>query len=200
MSGVEFRDVFSGTLTVTSVSGTASLGFMTYRGDVGLIEIRKIGYKSVQLLLQRGDTTSITQLLEPVAELPAVLITGKYRLDRDDGSREGFDQRCSVKHVSCFREDYLTERATYTLVDILKGTDGINVVCNGRGTDASPTCIVKGCEWFIDGFKNRTLTYAEVKKMLGPTELHGIEVYRSDGPIPLKYSTQAKCAVVLWTK
>ena len=81
--------------------------------------------------------------MEQLAELPAVVITAKYRLDRNDGRREGFDQRCSVKQVSCFREDYLAKRPTYSLFDILKGTDGITVVCNGRGTYQSPRCVVR---------------------------------------------------------
>jgi hypothetical protein len=210
IEGAEVTDVLSGAHVVTTVTGTAALDFIVYRGDLALIEVRKIGYESVQLIVRRTDTKSITQMLDRVVvELPAVVTTEKYRIDLDEGTRAGFERRCGVAHVVCFREDSLAVRATSTIADVLKRS-GLTVRCVGAGTNSGgvrslPSCTVPGCRWFVDGFwfqpypRQPYRTCPEREKMLGPTQVSGIEVYQSPGPVPMKYQG-ADCTVVVWTK
>jgi hypothetical protein len=209
----EVTDILSGTHVATTVTGTAPLDFVVYQGDFALIEIRKIGFQPVKMILHRSDTTSITLVLERTAvELPAVVTTEKYRLDLDEGSRFGFVRRCGEPHIMCFAEDSLAARGTSTIADVLKHS-GLTVKCAGAGTNSGrnrslPSCTVPGCVWFIDGFrfqpypfKKSDAIYPEIEKMLGPTQLAGIEVYKLPGPVPMKYQDAfADCSVVLWTK
>ena len=211
IEGADVTDVISGNHVLTTVTGTAPLNFVVYQGDLALIEVRKIGFQPVKVILHRSDTTSITLVLERTAvELPAVVTTEKYRLDMDKGLRGGFARRCSEPHVVCFGEDSLSVRATSTIADVLKRS-GLRVKCTGPGTRTGrnlslPLCTVLDCVWFVDGFRldpsaQSFVAYADIEKLLGPTQLSGIEVYKLPGPVPMKYlDPLAGCSVVLWTR
>jgi hypothetical protein len=58
-------------------------------------------------------------VLEPVAMLAPVVTTERYRIDRDAGAWEGFEQRCQSKSVTCIRNEDLEKRPTSNLADFL---------------------------------------------------------------------------------
>ena len=95
---VQVRDVFSGTYAVTTTTGTVRLDYLTFRGAAAFIELRRLGYQLRQIVVNRADTTPITEVMEPVVTLPRVVTTARYRIDRDAGRWDGFDERCSA-HV-----------------------------------------------------------------------------------------------------
>jgi len=95
---VQVRDVFSGTYAVTTTTGTVRLDYLTFRGAAAFIELRRLGYQLKQIVVNRADTTPITEVMEPVVTLPRVVTTARYRIDRDAGRWDGFDERCSA-HV-----------------------------------------------------------------------------------------------------
>ena len=88
---VQDRDVFSGTYAVTTTTGTVRLDYLTFRGAAAFIELRRLGYQLKQIVVNRADTTPITEVMEPVVTLPRVVTTARYRIDRDAGRWDGFD-------------------------------------------------------------------------------------------------------------
>jgi hypothetical protein len=119
LSGVQVRDVFSGTFAMTTATGTARLSFLTFRGDAAFVELRKLGFEAKQIIVSRADTASLTEVLEPVAMLAPVVTTERCRIDRDAGAWGGFEQRCQSKSVTCIRNEDLEKRPTSILADFL---------------------------------------------------------------------------------
>jgi hypothetical protein len=197
LEGVRIRDSSGGQIVITTAAGMADLGFVTFQGLTASVELLKLGYQRALLALQRGDTAPIAYRLNRVAELPTVTTTAKYRLDLDEGRRQGFAERCTVEHVSCFPERYLTSGPAYSLVDILKTSEGIRIRCGGSRT-STKCSVTSNCLWFVDGF-DTPKTIAEATPL---TFIQNIEVYRRDGPSPQRFSPQSpfECSIVMWTK
>jgi len=136
LPGVQVRDAFSGSSVVTSATGTARLDFITYRGIAAIVELRKIGYEAKQVVVSQ-DTASVTELLTRATQLAPVITTETYRLDRDPGLREGFDERCTAKLVTCYRDDDLAKHAIGNLADLLIHAYGIVLGSCGTGATIS---------------------------------------------------------------
>jgi len=229
LPGVEVRDMFSGTYAVTTATGTAPIGFVDFHGEAGLIQLRKLGYAAKQIVVSRGDTVSITEVLEPAVELAPVVTNERYRIDRDAGRWEGFDQRCHSKDVTCIRSDALDAKPGANIADFLVRADGVMVgACGGagglgltRGAQRStqcgkiamhsvvippaycqPTFFVNGFEW--DSHMGAPVDLAPNRPAEGPytpTNVKGVEVYPPDKPRPLRFQGDPLCgAVVIWTK
>ncbi len=107
---VQVRDVFSGTYAVTTATGTVRLDYLTFRGAAAFIELRRLGYQLKQIVVNRADTTPITEVMEPVVTLPRVVTTARYRIDRDAGRWDGFDERCRSASVTCIRNEQLEQQ------------------------------------------------------------------------------------------
>jgi hypothetical protein len=78
LAGVEVKDLETGTKTMTSESGAATLAFL--RPGTSLLQLRKLGYagKLQPVVSSATDTASITVLLVPIAPtLPAVVTRGR---------------------------------------------------------------------------------------------------------------------------
>lgn len=134
IQGVQVRDAFSGSTVVTSSTGTARLDFITYRGLAAIVELRKLGYEAKQVVVAQ-DTASITELLTHATQLAPIVTTETYRLDRDAGLREGFEQRCAARSVTCFRDDDISKHLTGNVADLLVHADGITLgACTTGGT------------------------------------------------------------------
>ncbi len=91
---------------------------------------RKIGYLATirRLLVSAGDTTTVELRLaavEAVRQLPTVRTRATYRIDADPGDRDGFERRCAVGSVSCVREDYLAQRPSADLTNVLNHVPGV---------------------------------------------------------------------------
>jgi hypothetical protein len=132
--GVEVRDAFSGSFVVTSTTGTARLDFVTFKGIAAFVELRKLGYEPKQILVNKGDTTSVTEVLEPIAQLAPVVTTEAYRIDHDAGRWDGFETRCQSKSVTCIRNDELEKHATSNLADLLIRANGFTIGSCGGGS------------------------------------------------------------------
>ena len=134
LPGVEVRDMFSGTYAVTSATGTAPIGFVDFHGHAGLIQLRKLGYAAKQVVVPRADTVSITEVLDPAVELAPVVTNETYRIDRDAGRWEGFEQRCHSHDVTCIRSDALGDKPSANLADFLMRADGPRAEPSSRRT------------------------------------------------------------------
>ncbi len=196
MEGVRIRDVLNGTIAITTATGTANLAFLSYKGETGIIDILKLGYRAEQVIVNRADTMPITYLLVRTHELPAVVTTEMFRIEADAGAREQFEQRCQIDHASCLRESYLSERPSYSVPNLLKRADGIHVQCD-RSTGTACT-VGSACTWFVDGF----VTPKKIAEALAPVRIEGIEIYRKEERSPPRFAPQfpSDCSIVVWTK
>jgi hypothetical protein len=225
LPGVQVRDGFSGTYATTTLTGTARLSFLTFRGDAALVELRKLGYEAKQVIVSRADTTPITEILEPAVSLAPMVTTETYRIDRDAGLWLGFEQRCQSKSVTCFKHDDLEKKISANLADVLVHATGITVGSCGGGRGRAqrngqcgkiamrPNLIPPAfCQptFFIDGFEWNASVGAPIDLAPGappaapfiPANVKGVEVYPPDRARPLRFQGgDPTCGVVvIWTK
>jgi len=221
MPDVQVRDVFSGTYAVTTATGTVRLDYLTFRGAAAFIERRRLGYQMKQIVVNRADTTPITEVMEPVVTLPRVVTTAKYRIDRDAGRWDGFEERCRSASVTCIRNEQLEQQPAANLADLLIRAPGITLGACGSVRGRSEQCgriAMKPttsppayCQptFFVDGFEWNTKMGAPTDLTPGrpaegpytPTNVKGVEVYMSEQNRPLRFTGDPTCgAIVIWTK
>lgn len=221
LAGVQVRDAFSGTYAVTTATGTAGLSFLTYRGTAAFVELRQLGYQAKQLLVTQGDTTSITEVMEPFTELAPVITSATYRLDLDAGQCAGFEQRCQSKSVTCIRHEELEKRPAANLADFLIRAAGMTIGSCGGGKDRSQQCgkiamrstvippSVCQPTFFVDGFQWNAQIGAPTDLAPNtpphapytPTNVKAVEVHPAERARPLRFTGDPLCgAVVIWTK
>jgi hypothetical protein len=210
IEGAQVVDLLTKSFATTLADGTASLAFVRTQHDSAVVWVRKLGYRDTSFVLKMGaaDTIGMILLLDRVVALPAIVTTAKYRLDEDPGKWEGFEQRCGVNHVSCFREPELADHPAARISDmLLRAPDGgVKRTC--RNSIANCTVSVGGCppNYFLDGFlflpgpSGHSGSLAQLENFIGPKEIKGMEVYRPE-LTPQKFSRGVgTCAVVVWTK
>jgi len=223
LQGVQVVDAFSGSYVVTTSTGTARLDFVTYRGVAAFVELRKLGYEAKSVLVSKGDTTAITELMTPVTQLAPVVTTETYRVDRDLGRWEGFEQRCQTKSAYCIRSDELEKHETSNLADLLVRANGMTIGSCGGGSAGRNTQCGKiamrpstippaFCQptFFIDGFEWNSHPGAPADLVPGqpaqapytPANVKAVEVYPPGKPRPLRFQGgDPSCGVVvIWTK
>jgi hypothetical protein len=218
--GVQVRDTFTGTYATTTETGTVALGYVVFRGAAAMVQLRKLGYEPKQLLLALGDTLPITVTLDPVVTLAPVITIEKYRLDRDAGKWEGFEQRCQAKSVTCFRAEDLAKNPSANLADFLVRASGVTVGACGGGTRSTqcgkiamhsntippaycrPTFFVDGFEWNpVIGSATDLVPGEPAQAPYTPANVKAVEVYPPTGARPLRFVGDPVCgAVVVWTK
>jgi hypothetical protein len=221
LAGVQVRDAFSGVVVATTITGTASLSFLRFRGNASVVELAKLGYQAKQIIITRADTASITEVMEPYVELAPVVTTEKYRIDRDAGKWAGFEQRCQTTSVTCIRKSDLEKNPSANLADFLIHAAGVTIgTCGGgrtrnqqcgRVSMRSTTIPPSYCQpaFFVDGFEWNMRAGAATDLTPGtpaqapftPTNVKAVEVYSSERNRPLAFEGDATCgAVVIWTR
>jgi len=131
---VEVLDAFTGSYVITTSTGTARLDFVTFRGVAGFVELRKLGDQPKSVMVSKDDTTSLTELLEPVASLAPVVTTEKYHVDLDPGRWDGFETRCQSKSAYCIRNTEIEKHITSNLAGLLLRADGMTIGSCGGGS------------------------------------------------------------------
>jgi hypothetical protein len=185
-----------------------------------------LGYEAKQLVVSRADTASITEILERAITLPPVITTEKYRIDRDAGRWDGFEQRCQSKSVTCFRNEDLEKKPAANLADFLIRANGVTIgsCAGGRGAGSAhrngqcgkiamkpavippafcqPTFFVDGFEWNSHmGAPTDLAPNTPAEAPYTPTNVKAVEVYPAERPRPLRFQGDPQCgAVVIWTK
>jgi len=221
LEGVQVHDAFSGAFKLTSNTGTARLDFLTFRGAAAVVELRKLGYEPTQLVVSRADTAPITAVMEPLAMLPRVTTTARYRLDRDPGKWDGFEDRCRSGSGTCIRNEDLERQPAANIADFLIREPGVTLgACGnvgGRNSQCGhvamkptvsppayclPTFFVDGMEWDVKMGPPVDLTPGRpAGAPFTPTNVKGVEVYPSERNRPLRFLGDPTCgAIVIWTK
>ena len=208
IEGAQVVDGLTETFALTSNTGTVSLAFLSQAGGTP-VEIRKLGYQPKTLIVKTGaaDTVPITMTLTRVTELPSVPIVAEGNLT----TFAGFNYRCSSMRVACIRPVDLAMKPSARLSDFLVRADGIA----GRRCPRSTTnCTIEmhssrgpgKCvpNFFVDGapwVAMRLGALAEIEASTVPQDVKGIEVYRSEQPIPPRFNVGNGCgSVVIWTR
>lgn len=221
LEGVQIVDAFSGTYAVTTQTGTARLDFLTYRGAAAFVELRKLGYEPKQIVVSRADTVPITETMERLTILPQVTATAKYRIDRDPGRWDGFEERCRAASGTCIRSDDLARQPAANMADFLTRAPGVTMgacsVVRGRNTECGhiamkptvsppayclPTFFVDGIEWNPKMGPPVDLTPGRAAEgPYTPTNVKAVEVYPPERIRPLRFTGDPMCgAIVIWTK
>ena len=227
LEGVQVVDAFTRSYVVTTSTGTARLDFVTFRGLAGFVELRKLGYEPKSVLVSKGDTIAITELLEPITQLAPVVTTEAYRIDRDSGRWAGFETRCQSKSAYCIHNDELQRHLTSNLADLLIRADGFTIGSCGGGSGrwsagrnmqcgkiamrpstippafCQPTVFVDGFEWDSRPGSAIDLKPGEpAQAPYSPPNVKGVEVYPPGKPRPLRFQGgDPSCGVVvIWTK
>lgn len=221
LEGVRIVDAFSGTYVVTTQTGTARLGFLTFRGAAAFVQLRKLGYEPKQIVVSRTDTVPITETMRRLTILPQVTTTAKYRIDRDAGRWEGFEDRCRSGSGTCVRSEDLEQKPAANIADFLVRAPGVTMgacsMVSGRNTECGhiamrptvsppayclPTFFVDGIEWNPTMGPPVDLTPGRAAEgPYTPTNVKGVEIYPPERARPLRFTGDPTCgAIVIWTK
>jgi hypothetical protein len=221
LEGVRIVDALSGTYVVTTQTGTARLDFLTFRGAGAFVELRKLGYEPKQIVVSRADTVPITETMARLTILPQVTTTAKYRIDRDPGRWEGFEERCRSASGTCIRSEDLEQKPAANIADFLIRAPGVTMgacsVVRGRNTECGhiamkptvsppayclPTFFVDGIEWSPKMGPPVDLTPGRAAEgPYTPTNVKAVEIYPPERTRPLRFTGDPTCgAVVIWTK
>lgn len=225
--GVVVRDLFTGSSAITTVSGLARLDFVAFKGNAAIVELQKLGFEAKQIMLTRGDTTPVTELMNPATTLAPVVTKERYLITHDPGLYDGFEMRCQEKLVTCFNPESIASRPVANIADFLIKAVGVTLGGCGGGTGKwmanrsglcnsvamHPTVIPPSyCfpNFFIDGYQCDVRMGSPIDSIPGkapkgaftPSNVKAIEVYPSDKPRPMRFmGTDYTCgAVVIWTK
>ena len=227
LPGVTVRDVFAGTSGITTATGLARLDFVVFRGQAAVVELQKLGFEAKQVLLSRGDTMPITEVMNPATTLAPVVTNEKYQITRDAGLYEGFSIRCQEKLVTCFDRKTIADHPVANVADFLIKAPGVTMGGCGGGTGKwmanrnqlcnsiamHPTVIPPAyCfpNFYIDGYLWDPRLGSPIDSRPGAApngaftaaNIKAIEVYPSEKPRPMRFvSGNETCgAVVIWTK
>jgi hypothetical protein len=197
IGGVEVSDKIGGTSALTPVTGTVALSFAKANGLV--VEIRKAGYQPLRMLVNAADMTPITIALTP------------SRSDMSGAiSRSDFHERCSQRRLACVTEEELTHRTAAHLSDFLVRTGAVRRRCETSMSECvvtmRPSSGTGECRprFFVDGVAFRASTEStlpELERLLPPSEVLGIEVYRSEQVLPAALAPSDGCGVIaIWRR
>lgn len=154
---------------------------------------------SSRLTLAPLDTVDVEfSLARGVVVLEPLVVTGRSR--RITPAARRFYDRAKLRGFGTFitREDIQKVHARRT-TDLLRGIAGVRTspVLGG-----SAVTVREGCQptIYVDG--NRVFGYRTIDGLVQPSELEGLEVYRSADHAPAEFTgLQAGCAVILmWTR
>lgn len=184
-SGVEAVTDAAGRFILTGLpSGTHNL------------EVRSIGYQPARMpvdLGRRKPTTVVVALEKAVPVLDPVEVVGE-RAERD---ATGFDRRSRGGFGDFITSEEIEKRHAIATSDLLRMTPGVQVISAGP---MGATVLMRGCRptLWIDGMK--LMGEDSIDQLVQPSDIVGIEIYRSAAETPPQFSGGATCGtIVVWT-
>jgi hypothetical protein len=217
--GAEVRDLYSGTVALTTATGTVSLAFL----PVGrtLVVIRKLGYlpRTLFVSIAPADTAALTLLLTPQpVTLPTVTTTDSADSRLPPTLRE-FEQRRRAGQGQFISEAQLRARDGQQMSTILATLPGLSLrsgrVVGSHATSAGPVLRTAGIPCYATIYQDGALIYqaATQQQASAPTpppdfsrldvDLYSaVEFYASPAEYPPSISpTNNSCGVLmLWSR
>jgi hypothetical protein len=219
LQGAEVRDLYSGTVALTTATGTVSLAFL----PVGrtLVVIRKLGYlpRTLFVSIAPADTAAQTLLLTPQpVTLPTVTTTDSADSHLPPVLRE-FERRRRAGQGRFISEAQLRARDGQQMSTVLATLPGLSVrsgrVVGTHGTSAGPVIMSAGVSCYATVYQDGAMIYQAAFQLQAKTpqpppdfsrlrvdEYSAVEYYASPAEYPPSVSpTNNSCGVLmLWTR
>lgn len=207
IEGAEVVDLKTGTLAITTKTGTVSLAFLPEGGST--VRVRKMGYLAITrfMAISQDDTVPITMMLEPAPTvLPAVLTKDSSSGTWSSGLRS-FETRSKAGSGHFITQTELRKSENRQMVDVLGGFPSLYIRCSKSGrpdrqcfASSDRSGKTQPCRYktFIDGAPVNDLNLAT----MSISDYAGIESYRGGSAVPPQYNVfGATCGVLLfWTR
>jgi hypothetical protein len=167
-----------------------------------ILTVHRVGYVPVAAAIQVGDadTLRLSFAMRRIAtELDTVVVSAKALVARMDD----FEERRKLGFGTFITAEQIEQRRSVVLGEVLRGIPSLNVVDSGpneyafstrTGNNTCPMQVV------IDNVLLPTPT--NLRSLLPPADIMGIEVYSGAATIPLQFKTaNSGCGMILiWTK
>lgn len=209
IEGASVTDLKSGTVALTTKTGTVDLVFLPDGGSQ--VRVRKMGYHpgAQFVAISPMDTVPVTMLLAPAATpLPAIVATDSARRYNLPTLRD-FEERRLTGRGHFISEVELRKSDSRKMQDVVRRFPGLQVLCTRSGfysCEAVATRSVKkvgtasDCRYtvLVDGVPLRDPDLNKLDVM----EFAGIEGYTAGERIPTRYNMMGNpCGVLLfWTR
>jgi hypothetical protein len=213
IEGAEVVDMMSGTVAVTTRTGTVSLAFLPDGGST--IRIRKVGYAPISqfVAISPADTVPLTLMMTPTTTMLPAVVTSDSAPRYVSPALRGFEERRKAGIGHFIPEAELRKSDSRQMEDVLRRLPGLDIKCTsfrpprqcfavaGRQTAEHP--LLGGstpCKYktYVDGALSADLNISE----MDVTQFAAIESYGGAATIPPIYNvTGSACGVLLfWTR
>lgn len=192
LEGVEVWDLIAKSYTVTSSTGTVSLGFAKSQHDSSVIWLRKIGYQDSTILVMTGpvDTIPITFMMERVDELAPIVTTAVGAKNTPQVIR-GIEERIALGQGKFITPADLRQEPDGRQLGELLAAKGIDLTRRTQKTMMT-TCRV---QVYLDGNRSSLDPRASV------SDYEAVEFYSGPATVPSQFKSNAACGVLLlWTR
>ena len=219
IQGAEVRDLYSGTLALTSATGTVSLAFLPTGRT--LVVIRKLGYlpRTLFVAISPSDTAALTLLLTPQpVTLPTVTTTDSADSHLPPVLRE-FERRRRIGLGHFIDEAQLRAKDGHQMSTVLATLPGLSIrsgqVVGTHGTSSGPVIMSAGRPCFATIYQDGAMIYQDFVQQRGratepPPDFRrldadqyaAVEYYASPAEYPPWISpTNNACGVLLlWSR
>ena len=166
------------------------------------VQVRAIGYepRTATVTLRSASTANTVVVLDKrVDVLAAVNVIEKQSKRTRDLT--GFDDRRRQGMGSYLTREDIEKRSPISMTDVLRTTPGLRIVPNGNG---GSSILGRGnCRpaVFVDGMQV-TDGATDIDAIVRPTDVRGVEVYRSGATVPVEYGGvggNACGTLLIWT-
>jgi hypothetical protein len=207
IEGAEIVDLKTGTLAITTKTGTISLAFLPDGGST--VRVRKMGYIAITrfMAISPDDTVPITLMLEQTPTALATVTTKDTTSGTWNAGLRGFETRSKSGAGHFITQAELRRSDNRQMLDLLGGIPGLYIRC-AKGSKPDRQCFASSdrsdktrpCRYktFIDGAPVTDLNLSQ----LSVADYAGIESYRGGSGIPPQYNMiGSTCGVLLfWTR
>jgi hypothetical protein len=208
--GAKVVDLVTGNSVLSSATGNVGLAPTFVKATGAMLEIRKLGYAPVgPMLVDPLIRTPVgIAMSRAVVQLPTVTTTANYNLNRDAGTRAGYETRCATKLPTCISGDSVANYPSRGLGDFVRFASGVRnasgLMTATLGRACMPTFFVDGMLWPSPPLGNPLAGPGAGDPSPFTTQnIAGIEVYPDGQPRPLRFQGDKlpPCgAIVIWTK
>jgi hypothetical protein len=168
------------------------------RGKTSIVA-RRLGFQPRVYTVQvrEGSTRAfLPVVLDPMpAELDKIIVLA--RVTNSGGRlREFYERKLKNAWGSYFEREDIERRNPHWMSDMLRMIPGVRVYSTGHGRNAVR---MRGCAptLWVDGMPVRG---AELDDLVVPSDVAGIEVYRSRAGLPPQFWDRSGCAIIVWTR
>jgi len=213
IEGAEVADMASGTMALTTRTGTVSLAFLPDGGST--VRVRKVGYTAITqfMAISPADTIPLTLMMMPTTTVLPTVVTKDSAPRYISPALRGFEERRKSGIGHFIPETELRKSDSRQMIDVLRMLPGVNIKCSprfqpdrqcfaiGRQSAEHPFLPGSGpCKYktYIDGLVIADLNLTQ----MDVSQYAAVESYGGAATIPPIYNiTGSACGVLLfWTR